>query len=210
VRVGVLAVVVGIGAGAACYDPTIPLELPCATSGPRCPDGQVCDPVRDVCVASIEPDAPEDPAIDAPVAIDAGPPDADRCPGGYVMLASLPHRYRQVDEPMTWAGARDTCAAEGAYLAIPDGDEEAAAIALFDDTWIGITDVAAEGTWVTVNGQFPSYFAWAPGEPDDDTTEEPTGQDCGTVYGTMANFARFDDTYCSAVRMHAFVCECEP
>jgi hypothetical protein len=208
-----VAVAVGIGGGAGCYDPTIPLELPCATTGPPCPSGQVCEPGRNVCVAWIEPDAPPGPVIDAPGVADAAPPDAGGggCPMGYVELSpSLPHRYRAVDTPALWQVARDACAADGGYLAIPDSDAEATAIAQYDDTWIGITDSAAEGMWVTVRGTFPSYFAWAPGEPDDDTTEEPTGQDCGTVYGTMANFGRFDDTYCSAVRVHAYLCECDP
>ena len=212
-RAGVLAVAVGIGAGVGCYDPAIPLELPCATSGPPCPADQVCDPVRDVCVASLEADAPPGPVIDAaPDEIDAGPPDADRCPAGYVQLSmSHPHRYKVVDTLVTWATARDACAAEGAYLAIPDNDEEAAAIAVHDEGWIGLTDVAAEGMWVTVRGQFAPYLSWAPGEPDDDTTEEPTGQDCANLYGTMGtDFARFDDTYCTMVRVHAYVCECEP
>jgi hypothetical protein len=213
-----VAAILALGAG--CHDPTIPSGLPCAAGDPPCRRGQICDLASQICVGSAAADAPpasddgsvDDPdalpVTDAPPGPDARPPDASSCPSGYLPLAvGSTHRYRLVSIPATWPEARDACADDGAYLAIPDTATEAMVIGVFSQGWIGITDAQVEGTWVTVSSAPAPYLGWATGEPDNDTTEAPAGQDCGVLIG---GFGQLDDSYCTDARTHPFVCECAP
>lgn len=203
----VLAFVVG------CYDPTIQPGLACADGDPPCPGGQLCHPVQRICVAAVDPvdvDGPgPDAAVDAQPAADArvdAPPDAPRCPADYVIVIG-DRLYKAHEELVIWPIARASCSNEGGFLAFPSSQAEAIQLAAAGtSTWIGITDTAIEGTWLTVNGFAAPYLGWDLGEPDNGTTEAPEGQDCGAVYidGTL------DDSYCTTARMHRFVCECIP
>jgi hypothetical protein len=82
-RVAVLAVMVGGG----CFSPTVPSYIPCASaasSGERCPSGQVCVAFAssgDLCVPTSEADVDAPPELDAPI---DGPSDA------------------AIDAPLTW------------------------------------------------------------------------------------------------------------
>ena len=76
----------------------------------------------------------------------------------------------------TWAAAKEHCESLGASLAvITSAGQNAEAMAVMasrglDDAWIGLTDLALEGTYVwldtsissVLNSTTPvSYFAWA-------------------------------------------------
>jgi len=85
----------------------------------------------------------------------------------------------------TWVNARTICAAEGATLAVPDTGYETLAIATigsnagFTETWVGLSDLETEGTWITVLGQPATHLPWAASEPDG---------------GTVANCARLTES----------------
>ena len=146
-----------------------------------------------------------DAGVDA--ARDDALPDAPRgCPASYAPRANGQgnHVYRIVVAQDAWETQRATCAAEGAYLAIPDDATELAAISgLFNQTssyWIGISDAATEGTFVTVQGAAATFLPWAVGQPND------TGNsDCVEVNRFAGTF---NDTRCGDGQRA--VCECEP
>lgn len=115
----------------------------------------------------------------------------------YVVIAALPHTYKQVTgRTITWDDAVADCAADEAYLVILDDQAEAAALGT---DWVGITDRGVEGTWITVRGDPAPFEPWDAGEPSG---------------GTAQNCARLDDTTnllearaCTDTRN--FSCECE-
>ena len=144
--------------------------------------------------------------IDAPPLIDG--PDIDAaggCPSGYNALTGANHLYKLVPTA-TWNAQDAGCKAtspSSAYLAIPDDAAELAAFATLAVTgkfWVGITDSATEGTFLTVKGAPQVFLPWAPGEPDDGMG----GQDC--VSGISATQIETDK--CST--QFPAICECEP
>lgn len=114
----------------------------------------------------------------------------------YVSRGALPHRYRTVASNLSWVQARTACGDDGAYLAIPD---DAAEAALLDGDWMGLTDAAVEGQWLTVFGAPAPFLPWAAGEPDGGVTE---------------NCARLDDNTLllearACADMRDYICECD-
>ena len=69
-----------------------------------------------------------------------------------------------------WIAAYDTCAALGGHLAIIDSEAENDFVARDAERWIGVTDRADEGEFITIAGDPITYANWADGEPD--------GSDC--------------------------------
>ena len=87
------------------------------------------------------------------------------------------HHYTLVDEveDLSWAGARDRCAADGGHLAVVTSAEEAQFIADLCDgryMFLGASDEAEEGTWAWVDGTEWSFTHWMDGQPNDYTGEE--------------------------------------
>jgi hypothetical protein len=112
----------------------------------------------------------------------------------YSTTAGLTNRYREVTAQVAWAAARANCMADGADLWIPDTAMEAAA---WDGDWVGITDEATEGTWLTVDGVAATFLPWNVGQPDGGTAEN-----CARNEGTT-----FEDRECTDQR--DYVCECK-
>lgn len=146
--------------------------------------------------ATLDEDAPSDATTDTatPDALLDAPTAACLSNTAYVAVGGQAHRYRQVTAAATWDAARQACSTDGAYLWIPDDAGEANAL---DGDWIGITDAAIEGTWLTVRGDTATYLPWLAGEPDGGSSEN-----CGRTDGTG-----FEARECVDVR--DYVCECE-
>jgi len=163
-------------------------------------------------------DAAIDAAIDAPP--DARPIDAPRdafvCPNTYATIAGAPptKKYRifnfsstaASDQSQPWATAVSTCMADGAHLAFPANSGEMTALinAITTDTngpyfWLGITDAATEGTWLTVLGGAVPYLVWDAGQPNGGTA-----QNCAAGYETNADMF---DYLCG--QAYPFACECD-
>lgn len=122
---------------------------------------------------------------------------ACRTATGYVQVAGAVHMYRVVPGNDTWPAARSSCEADGAYLAILDDAAEAAILP--GNGWVGLTDAATEGIWLTVHGAPAAFLPWK--------LSEPAG-------GSVKNCARFDDAVrqleargCTDTR--DWICECE-
>jgi len=156
--------------------------------------------------------------IDAPPdarPIDA-PPDAFQCPSTYATISGAPatKKYRIFNfsatagqsQAQSWTMAVATCMADGAHLAFPANATEMTALigAITVDPagpyfWVGLTDAATEGTWLTVLGGAPPYLVWDTGQPNGGTAQE-----CAAGYDTNSDM--FDYTCATA---YPFACECD-
>ena len=68
-----------------------------------------------------------------------------------------------------YAAAKAQCESDGAFLAIPRSEAQNDFIADLirnENIWIGINDIASEGSFVAVDGRAISWTKWHPGEPN--------------------------------------------
>ncbi len=129
------------------------------------------------------------------------------CPATYMMVGTQAHQYRKIANGQ-WQGSVDACTVDGTnvHMWIPDDQTELDEVAAFgggSGIWIGISDIATEGTFVTVTGApQPAFLPFANGEPDDGG---PAGEeDC-----LRLNASRdAEDRSCTTNNI--VVCECEP
>jgi hypothetical protein len=70
--------------------------------------------------------------------------------------------------------------------------------------WIGLNDIASEGSFVWLDGEQPGFTKWNDGEPNDAGGAE----DCGVLYTTGTSVAMWNDADCSSAL--PFVCEDVP
>lgn len=133
-----------------------------------------------------------------------------QCKSTYSALSGAgPHLYRVISTAAQWTTQRDACAADTAsYLVIPDDMAELQAVLTASgaaNTWIGIEDMAVEGTYVTVKNTTPPYLPWdtAAGEPTN--VGGSGGEDC--VSALMSN-QKIETDRCNL--SFPAVCECEP
>lgn len=103
----------------------------------------------------------------------------------------------------SWFQAQEVCQSVASDLfSVRSNKENRAIMAIVDayeaTLWVGMSDVADEGTWEWVDGSSVSYTNWAPGEPNNYGNDE----DCLEV-GYYASGA-WNDNACSA--QHPFVC----
>lgn len=146
----------GLALLAACFSPAPEPGAPCAT-GDRCPAPLAC--IAGVCTRpAAGPDAagsdggPSDAPNAAPIVCDAP-------------FATTPSGACHLDRTMsaTWLAAEQDCEQLGAHLAVPETVAEAMEIR--SQRWIGVTDLALEGTYRAVTGAAVSFTYWAIGEP---------------------------------------------
>jgi hypothetical protein len=129
------------------------------------------------------------------------------CPITYRTIGTLPGRYSELRGSVSWPEASASCQADGTRLFVPDSAAEADGVhdAVFGTDpslvgpilWIGITDLATEGTFLTEAGEVPPYLPWDPLEPNDNG-----GEDCVELGASTIN-----DNKCDLIAW-PFVCEC--
>lgn len=148
---------------------------------------------------------------------DANAVDADGCSGcvvdcedvGGAVAAKHPvtfHCYLyDALATLDWDAARAECQAQGGDLVVITSSEESdfldqsfGAVA-FDRAWIGLNDLAVEGTFEWINGEPLSYTEWNMDEPNDSGGIE----DCGEIRQPGWN-----DLSCALLQ--AYACEIEP
>lgn len=115
-----------------------------SSAGPlsgQCTSGD--DPTTDGGIDSMG--TPDDGSIDSGVT---------GCPAGYVALSAVPgHLYKVLPNGANWMTQQAECklTTSAAYLAVPDTIEELTALDMLagaSNYWIGISDIATEGTWI--------------------------------------------------------------
>jgi len=164
-------------------------------------DGQPCHG------CAVDASSSSDAARDAIEPTDG--PIGTGCPASFTAITGGQgaHRYRRIDATEEWKEQRDECAglSNSAYLAVPDDAAELAAIATLSAasaTWIGISDTATEGTFVTVKGAAATFLPWDNGQPDNGGAQ---GEDCVMI---QTSSSKMRDERCGT-KFRA-VCECEP
>jgi hypothetical protein len=164
-------------------------------------DGHSCSG----CLADSQ--TPSDASSDATAPTDA--PVTSGCPAGFASIAGGQgaHRYKLINSTDDWSEQRGKCAAmsSSAYLAIPDDATELGAIATLSAasaSWVGISDTATEGAFVTVKGVAATFLPWDGGQPDN---AGPQGEDCVMI---QTSSSKLRDEKCGT--KYRAVCECEP
>ena len=90
----------------------------------------------------------------------------------------------------TYGAAKTRCQSDGesAFLAIPRSEAENDFIAGLipnEDIWIGINDIANEGTYVAVDGRQVSWTKWDSGEPNNLDNEDAVEIRQGSHYRSI-------------------------
>ncbi len=184
----ILFVLASVSIGA-CFDPTYGEGSECTTS---CPGDLTC--VNNRCSRGSQGDGADASiqTIDGAVAVG--------CPVTYKLNATGSF-YRAINTAATQPAAVADCRDDGVntYLAIPDSLTESNVIDLLvaEDSWLGITDAAAEGLWRTVLDTPQTFLRFAAGQPDGGTLES-------CAYVTDGSW---QDASCTAT--NAYVCECK-
>jgi hypothetical protein len=127
------------------------------------------------------------------------------CPSDYMAVSggNPNHKYKALAST-DWGTAASMCSMANpvGYLAVPDDANELAGIATLGGTgkyWVGIDDIATEGSYVNVKTLMTQTFLpWAGGEPDNNGN-----QDC--VAGK--NPTEIETDQCG--QSNPAVCECE-
>jgi hypothetical protein len=153
-------------------------------------------------------EAKDAPAVEDARHADAAPGDTggsgDAAPGAcrtnadYGPAGGSAHAYKVVaNGDASWEMARVSCEADGAYLAILDDAAEAGLLP--GNGWIGATDAAMEGVWLTVRGAPAPFLPWKAGEPNGGTTENCARFDSG--------LRQLESRRCTDLR--DWTCECD-
>lgn len=113
-----------------------------------------------------------------------------------------PLNYRNVGMTATYANALTMCGTPGEHLVMIDSPDESVAVATLSggiDYWIGATDAATEGVWVTETG-CPGYLQWQATEPNNGNG---SGEHCASGIGGGA----LNDVPCNGTK--EVICETE-
>ncbi|XP_078692037.1 C-type lectin lectoxin-Lio3-like [Branchiostoma floridae x Branchiostoma belcheri] len=97
------------------------------------------------------------------------------CPNGYTHHGA--RCYKAFSVAQTFANARQTCTGENAWMAMPRDEDTNTFIRSFVSAsyqWIGLSDIATEGTWLWEDGSVlegGDYEQWGNNEPNGNTHE---------------------------------------
>ena len=116
------------------------------------------------------------------------------------------HRYKVVNEGMSWNEAESACEKEGGHLVTITSAEEQAFVKdllekdglVMKHYWIGATDRENEGVWKWINGEEFGYSNWDPGDNNghDPQPNNKSGQDyveIQTISNTGSNYMTWND-----------------
>jgi cysteine-rich repeat protein len=111
------------------------------------------------------------------------------------------HCFTRYDTALDWTAARDACAVRRQHLAtfasVGESDLVSTTVLAGVFAWLGLSDIAVEGTWRWVTGEQLAFSGWQTGQPDDASGNE----DCGMNW----NGNRWNDANCASSL--PYVCE---
>ena len=165
------------------------------------------------CVGELPPGqdgGPGDTMIDTMPDVPVG-----NCPSTYVAVTGQTHLYRVISATAGWTTQQGLCDADmgTTYLAVPNDQAELSAILTTANAnaWVGVNDMATEGTYVTSNGGTlaanSALWDGTDSEPDNDP-ETGTGNNNSHCVVGLQSLGRLADDKCD--NMYVAVCECEP
>ncbi|XP_059510749.1 C-type lectin-like [Stegostoma tigrinum] len=137
------------------------------------------------------------------------------CSGG---IAYFGYCYKFVSEKKTWIEAELHCRdlAVGGHLASLHWMEQMNILAemvhksqhRYPETWIGLSDIHKEGTFLWSDGSASDFMFWAKGEPNDHSSRE----EC--VHAFLSNSLPWNDAFCnvkfSFLCSYKLPCPCSP
>nr|AFW17073.1 C-type lectin [Trachidermus fasciatus] len=117
------------------------------------------------------------------------------------------HCYKYVSNRMTWVDAELHCVSQDANLvSIHSLEEHNFVKALIkksditeERTWIGLSDIHKEGTWMWSDGSKVDFVTWNQGQPDNHLANE------NCVHTNYYIAKKWNDALCS--ELYAFVCQ---
>jgi len=114
--------------------------------------------------------------------------------------------YYMCAEAMIWDDAFASCAASGIHLVSIESQAENDFLEVvadhgFNHWWIGLNDLASEGSWVWDDGTPIGFTAWDPGHPTTDTSEN-----CGHYDGTSTDIGEWNQGPCTWSAYY-YICE---
>jgi hypothetical protein len=134
------------------------------------------------------------------------PPAGCEAYEGAVANADNGHCYRVDTSELTFAGARDACAAVGGHLVTISDEAEDTFVHTLHDTahWLGATDgrdngVSGVGTYMWVDGEPWDYTNWDDGQPNAVATNCPnenSGSHCFEHCGYQTDTGHWIDRAC--------------
>jgi hypothetical protein len=123
------------------------------------------------------------------------------------------HAYQFFAETLSWHEAQSRCEELGGHLAIIESAEENAFVAGliaeagWEDAWIGITDEAEEGTWLTVRGETIDYTHWYDKQPNNKPPGEHYALITNRIVGQPVGWRWCDQPAEPTQHQPGFVCE---
>ncbi len=147
---------------------------------------------------TLEPPTDAPATVQPPTVEPTVMPQGESCPSFWYGFEGRCYKY--VSTRLTWADAELFCVSEGANLVSIFSKEEddfiRSLISQFDHsegfTWIGLSDVHKEGSWMWSDGCPVKFVFWAEGEPDVEAGEY---QDCANSNSDIDK--KWNDTICS-------------
>ncbi|KAL2099694.1 hypothetical protein ACEWY4_004088 [Coilia grayii] len=89
------------------------------------------------------------------------------CDQGYLLYGDFCYHF-EADEVKNWNDAEDYCKGQGGHLASFHGPEDVGFISahMLTSSWVGLNDIANEGTYVWSDGSNVNYLDWETNQPD--------------------------------------------
>jgi len=191
----------------ACEFPSRAAPYACESNA-DCEPGRGCDD-QGFCVLTLDGGTGEATTLDAlgGRSLDATlAPDADliaaQCQAaGYTFVPAASGYYRVFTAGASWTGAQAACkshVAGASHLIVLSTTAEVSYMAT-QLGWVGLSDGAAEGQFVTVTGETGDQRPFQNGQPDNGSGSEDCVQ--------MVSGGQLNDDQCD--NDHRYVCECD-
>ncbi|KAM6920253.1 collectin-12 [Lycodopsis pacificus] len=130
---------------------------------------------------------------------------APGCPAEFRRFGDSCYYFSSGPQRLNFDESNQFCTNMSSLMLIINADEEQQfvrdAIAGKGYFWLGLTDREEENVWKWVDGTYPIFKKWRPGQPDNWTHGHEDGEDCAG----LVHHANWNDFYCTD--RIGFICE---